>query len=267
MKLALLSDLHANLQAVQACVAHARAQGADRLALLGDLVGYGPQPAEVVDLVQRLADEGAVVLQGNHDAMAVSPPADASTHGSATAAWTAAQLSDAQRHYLAGLPLVWHGPQLLLVHASADRPERWRYVEDERSASASLDAAQHHHARLCIVFHALANPAKGHDGFRIQRVHHRRPVESDGGHAIGHGGEQGAGVRAIVRAGAAHCDGSVGGGHVAKLKLENRLSGIRFELVRAQATELQIQCPCSHHFANQQSRENPDARCPPSAQG
>lgn len=170
MKLALLSDLHANLQAVQACVAHARAQGADRLALLGDLVGYGPQPAEVVELVQRLADEGAVVLQGNHDAMAVSPPADASTHGSATAAWTAAQLSDAQRHYLAGLPLVWHGPQLLLVHASADRPERWRYVEDERSASASLDAAQDHHADVTHVF-------GGH-------VHHQRLFYRGAGHRL-----------------------------------------------------------------------------------
>ncbi|WP_342128741.1 metallophosphoesterase family protein [Hydrogenophaga sp. OTU3427] len=152
MKLALLSDLHANLQAVEACLAHARAQGAERVALLGDLVGYGPQPAEVMDLVQRLAAEGAVVLQGNHDEMAVSPPADTATHGNATAAWTAAQLSDAQRRYLAGLPLTWHGPQLLLVHASAQQPERWRYVEDERSASTSLDAAQQLHGDVTHVF-------------------------------------------------------------------------------------------------------------------
>ena len=69
MKLALLSDLHANLQALEACLAHARTQGADQFAFLGDLVGYGGQPAEVLDHVQALATQGAVVLKGNHDRM------------------------------------------------------------------------------------------------------------------------------------------------------------------------------------------------------
>ena len=61
MKLALLSDIHSNLQALQACLAHARAQGAQQLAFLGDLVGYGAQPGEVVDCIMSLAAQGAVV--------------------------------------------------------------------------------------------------------------------------------------------------------------------------------------------------------------
>ena len=75
MKLALLSDLHANRQAFDACLAHARAQGAERFALLGDLVGYGAEPRYVVQQAMVLAAQGAVLVQGNHDAQAADPPA------------------------------------------------------------------------------------------------------------------------------------------------------------------------------------------------
>ena len=88
MKIALLSDIHANLQALNACMAHAKAQGVDRWALLGDLVGYGGNPQEVVDIAMQLADEGAWVLQGNHDVMAAMPPTDDQSLGSSTAQWT-----------------------------------------------------------------------------------------------------------------------------------------------------------------------------------
>ena len=77
MKIALLSDIHANRQALDACLAHARAQGARQFALLGDLVGYGGDPAAVVDQAMALAQEGALIVQGNHDAAAVTPPAQA----------------------------------------------------------------------------------------------------------------------------------------------------------------------------------------------
>jgi diadenosine tetraphosphatase ApaH/serine/threonine PP2A family protein phosphatase len=140
MKLALLSDIHANLQAFDACLAHARAQGAGQLALLGDLVGYGADPAAVMQRVTQLAGDGTIVLQGNHDAMAVQPRATDKTLGASTAAWTHAQLSPAQRDFLAALPLTRQDGAVLLAHASADAPERWRYVDDERSAGASLDA-------------------------------------------------------------------------------------------------------------------------------
>ena len=141
MKLALLSDLHANSRALQACLAHAAALGVQRLALLGDLVGYGGEPAEVMQTVMALASQGAVVLQGNHDALAVNPSATVSTDADAGAQWTHDQLSPAQRQFLAQLPLTHTEGTLLLVHASVDAPERWRYVNDERAAAASLDAA------------------------------------------------------------------------------------------------------------------------------
>jgi diadenosine tetraphosphatase ApaH/serine/threonine PP2A family protein phosphatase len=147
MKYALLSDLHANLHALEACVAHAKKQGVDRFAILGDLVGYGAFPAQVVSLCQSLQNEGAIVLRGNHEELIQShnlDPAHASSYGGQTAEWTHHQLSPAQRFWLEVLPLTAHEDRVLFVHASADAPERWRYVEDERMATLSLDAASQH---------------------------------------------------------------------------------------------------------------------------
>ncbi len=141
MKLALLSDLHANLQALQACLDHAEQQGANQFAILGDLVGYGGDPVPVMDRVMQLAQAGAVVLQGNHDAMALNPPPSSSALGAATAAWTHAQLNPEHQQFLAALPLTTRLASCFLVHASADEPAQWRYVDDERSATASLAAA------------------------------------------------------------------------------------------------------------------------------
>ena len=59
MKVAFLSDIHANIQAFDACLAHARTQGVQQFALLGDLVGYGADPVAVVQKVQSLAAAGA----------------------------------------------------------------------------------------------------------------------------------------------------------------------------------------------------------------
>ena len=146
MRLALLSDIHANLGALEACLGHARAQGAQQFALLGDLVGYGAQPTQVLQQVMALAESGAFVLQGNHDAMAVFPPDQIKAVGDSTAQWTHDQLTLEHKRFLLGLPLTLQFQDLLLVHASADAPERWRYVEDERSAGASLDAAVEQHA-------------------------------------------------------------------------------------------------------------------------
>ena len=140
MKWALLSDIHANLQALDACMAHARSHGAQRFALLGDLVGYGADPGAVVDRAMALAEQGALLVKGNHDDMAVSPPESNRTVGDSSAAWTHEQLSAAQRRFLQELPMTCQEGAMLLVHASADAPGRWRYVYDQQVATLSLDA-------------------------------------------------------------------------------------------------------------------------------
>jgi diadenosine tetraphosphatase ApaH/serine/threonine PP2A family protein phosphatase len=144
MKLALISDIHANRQALQACLAHARQQGVDQWAFLGDLVGYGADPVAVLDEVMQLASQGAWVLRGNHDEMALHPPAASSaeaTLGSQGAQWTHDQLTPWHRAFLTDLPLTLSQDGLLLVHASADHPASWRYVNDESAAGRCLAQA------------------------------------------------------------------------------------------------------------------------------
>lgn len=141
MRIALLSDIHANIQALDACLAHARAQQAERFVFLGDMVGYGADPGPVVERIMRLTEEGAMAIQGNHDAMAIQPPAEVRTVGDSTAAWTHRQLTPAQREWMAKLPLTLQQNNVLFVHASVNDPELWRYVYDQRAAKASLDAA------------------------------------------------------------------------------------------------------------------------------
>lgn len=141
MVLALLSDLHANQQAFEACLEHARAAGARRFAILGDIVGYGADPVAVLDRVMELAAEGALVLRGNHDVMRGDPRLEMNPPAAAAALWTREQLDAAQQAFLEGLPLTVAEEDRLYVHGDASAPERWRYVHDAPAAERSLTAA------------------------------------------------------------------------------------------------------------------------------
>jgi diadenosine tetraphosphatase ApaH/serine/threonine PP2A family protein phosphatase len=141
MKLALFADIHSNLEAITACLSHATALGANRFAFLGDLVGYGADPVGVLDLIEAHADNGAVVVLGNHDAAALGRPDDTlSSHARATIAWTQAQLGERQRAFLSGLPLSIRDNDMFFVHASAAAPEQWIYVTSLREAEDSIRA-------------------------------------------------------------------------------------------------------------------------------
>ena len=141
MKLALLSDLHANRQALEACLADAAAAGVDQHAFLGDLVGYGADPLWTVRQVMAFAERGAWVIRGNHDQYVAEAPVASGQLGHASVDWTRAQLGADERRFLAALPLTRAEGALLLVHASADQPASWRYVESPLLAAQSLDAA------------------------------------------------------------------------------------------------------------------------------
>jgi diadenosine tetraphosphatase ApaH/serine/threonine PP2A family protein phosphatase len=140
MKIALLADLHANLEAVRACLEHAQAQGAESHAFLGDLVGYGADPRAVLDLVMEHAARGALVVRGNHDDAALDEKGDEGMNLSAkrAAAWTREVLLPEHRAFLAALPFEARREGLYLVHGSAAAPEKHVYVTDARAASASL---------------------------------------------------------------------------------------------------------------------------------
>lgn len=143
MRLALLTDLHANREATSACLAHAEQQKADMYAFTGDFVGYGPDPAWVVDTVAHYVSRGAIAVQGNHD-LAATREAKSSMHAEAREVieWTRGQLSPSQVSFLAELPLVREKDTLLFVHASAHNPAKWEYVTGVEEAERSLAATE-----------------------------------------------------------------------------------------------------------------------------
>ena len=142
MILALLSDLHANIEALEACLRHARTGGAARYAFLGDLVGYGADPGAVVALVRQYAAAGAVVVQGNHDAAVTGSPHGMNDEAREGVRWTRSALDEEARAWLAGLPTLVREGDVCFVHASADDPRRWEYVEDADGAARSVSAAR-----------------------------------------------------------------------------------------------------------------------------
>lgn len=146
MKLALVTDLHANREGVEAVLAHAKAQGAGQYAFLGDFVGYGADPAWVVDCVREYVARGALAIKGNHDAATVMGPQPSMIEDArAVVAWTHDQLSPEQLDFLATLPLTAVDGNRLYVHANAFAPSEWAYIH------ARADAVRSMHATACRI--------------------------------------------------------------------------------------------------------------------
>ena len=141
MTLALFADIHSNFEAFEACREHARSRGAERVALLGDLVGYGADPGAVVDSAMRLAAEGAIVVKGNHDEAIEGGAAYLNESARAAIAWTRGVLSAEHKGFLATLPLCVRYEGQCFAHASAAYPERWDYIDGPGAAHKCVEAA------------------------------------------------------------------------------------------------------------------------------
>ena len=142
MRIALLADLHANRLALEACLAHARMAAADRIVFLGDFVGYGAEPAEVVARVIQEVEAGAIAVAGNHD-HAVAHDQEAMTPDAETAlAWTRGQLGPVARDFLASLPMRFEDDSRLYVHASPQTYPPWLYIQDGPAAKRALEASR-----------------------------------------------------------------------------------------------------------------------------
>lgn len=141
MRLALLSDVHANRDALDACMRHARGRGAQRFAFLGDLIGYGADAADVVERVATEAGQGAIAIKGNHDEALERKVGYFNDAATAAIDWARATLSPSQRAFLAGLPVCVREAPICFVHASAAAPERYDYVDSAGAAQRCAAAA------------------------------------------------------------------------------------------------------------------------------
>lgn len=143
MKLALVTDLHANRESVTAVLAHAQEQGAERYAFLGDFVGYGADPEWVVDTVARYVAGGALAVMGNHDAAVVAGSSPTMIEQARyVVEWTRARLTGEQLAFLAALPMSVQDEDRLYVHANAYAPAAWGYIQGRMEAVRSLHATE-----------------------------------------------------------------------------------------------------------------------------
>ncbi|MBV8666539.1 MAG: metallophosphoesterase [Burkholderiaceae bacterium] len=139
MLTAILTDLHANREAVTACLGSAEQRGAERYVFLGDLVGYGADPAWVVDTVRTYVECGALAVCGNHDEATVQEARE-QMHPEARAAiaWTRSRLNSDQLGFLRNLPFTASDNECLYVHAEASQPREWSYVLGPQEAMLSI---------------------------------------------------------------------------------------------------------------------------------
>jgi diadenosine tetraphosphatase ApaH/serine/threonine PP2A family protein phosphatase len=136
-----LSDIHANLEALEACLSHAHAHGVERFVFLGDFVGYGADPRRVVEIIEQYVGRGALAIKGNHDEAVEKDATYMNASAKAAIDWARQGLSAPQKAFLAALPLCVHEGEMCFVHASADAPSRWNYIDSPSAALKSTAAA------------------------------------------------------------------------------------------------------------------------------
>ncbi|MCO5090807.1 metallophosphoesterase family protein [Bosea sp. (in: a-proteobacteria)] len=150
MRIAVLADIHANREALDAVRDVVAALKPDRIVVAGDIVGYGPDPAYAIEVVAGYAANGAQVVLGNHDRAVLDNDHGMTASAHEAVRWTRGQLAAEHRAFLAALPLTVAEEDRLYVHASADEPGRWHYMRDARAAAPSFAATD---ARLIICGH------------------------------------------------------------------------------------------------------------------
>jgi len=152
MRYAILADIHANLDALTAVLGDVEQQGGvDEIWCLGDIVGYGPEPSQCIEVLKRCEH---VCVAGNHDLAAIGK-LDASFFNplaAAAIAWTAKQLSAADNHYLEHLPLTLEKGDFLLVHGGPAEPAL-EYIMSTSIANRNLAFFK---SRYCLVGHTHA---------------------------------------------------------------------------------------------------------------
>jgi diadenosine tetraphosphatase ApaH/serine/threonine PP2A family protein phosphatase len=137
MKYALLGDIHANIQALDAVLKDAAAQEVTHYACLGDIVGYNANPVECLEKIRALCP---VSVRGNHDHYCSHDERLDNFHPLAAdvVAWTRKQLSEDQVAYLRGLRMIARVETFTLVHSTLDTPDGWGYVFDKLEADANF---------------------------------------------------------------------------------------------------------------------------------
>ena len=149
MKYAIISDIHSNLEALQKALSIIDEKKVDEIICLGDVVGYGANPNECVDIVRSRC---STIVLGNHDAAAlnVSLAHDFNAIAKKAVVWTSEQLTVESKSFLSSLPMVVRKDQVLIVHSSPMQPEAWDYIIDNDDAALAF---RYFDEKICFIGH------------------------------------------------------------------------------------------------------------------
>jgi diadenosine tetraphosphatase ApaH/serine/threonine PP2A family protein phosphatase len=150
MRAAVVADIHSNLEAFRAVLRDLEERGgADEIWCLGDIVGYGPNPRECIQLLRQ---HRCLCVAGNHDWAAIGKLDTSSFNPAAAAAcqWTAEALKEEDADYLSSLPLTLRRGDFTLVHGSPREPI-WEYVLSTQAARDNFDRFE---SRFCLIGHS-----------------------------------------------------------------------------------------------------------------
>ncbi len=137
MKFAIIADIHGNLEAFQTVLEDIQAQKCTHIACLGDVVGYGANPKECLDIVRQM---NIPCVKGNHDEMcSIDDNMEGFNPAAAEAVlWTRQQLNEDDKKWLRDLKYIRLVTSFTIVHATLDMPQRWGYVFEKLAAAASF---------------------------------------------------------------------------------------------------------------------------------
>jgi predicted phosphodiesterase len=152
MRYGIISDVHGNTEALKACLDALDARGVDRIACLGDIVGYGAEPNQCCDLLRERVD---FMVLGNHDAMATGRLSDEWCHAQAQRAihYTMERLSEENRQWLSSLDYKSNHNDICFCHGSPINSEEFEYVFNLDQA-ALLTESYDDLARVTFVGHS-----------------------------------------------------------------------------------------------------------------
>ena len=171
MRFAIFSDIHANLEALEAVLADAHKRKCTHFVCLGDVVGYNANPHECVDRIRKL---DCPIVKGNHDEQASLPESSSDFNELAERAikWTRDNLTEEDKQWLRELPLQRQVGDFTIVHATLDTPAQWGYVFNNLDAAASLT---YQHTTVCFFGHTHVPMVFIRDeGVRRERIEHIR---------------------------------------------------------------------------------------------
>lgn len=148
-KIAIISDIHANLPALEAVLSKLSSYDPQTWICLGDIVGYGPEPSECIDLIKELKME---CVLGNHDAgvAGIISENHFRNPNRRLIELTKSLINSEQMKWLSQLPMILQTEEWVAVHASPNEPEKWKYLE---SAFTVRELLANQSQKFCFVGH------------------------------------------------------------------------------------------------------------------